>query len=595
MKELIDIRLPRLMDLNLNEIARIVPEKLSYELTLSEPSTATLVMNRSEAAVTVGQFMELYETYGSLGIFRVENVATTYRPGLWDRLLRAVGLREATVTVTLRHAVCTLEDGMIFGYHEYGGTGVTLSEVLTELIAMQPSPYWQLGTVDYDTRYQYSFENESNLLSAILSTAEPIADEHRWTFDFTTVPWTLGLITESQDDACEMRMNRNAETVKVTVDRTQMVNRIYPLGYGEGVNQLTIADVNGGVKYLEDTASQAAWGVVALPFADTTVTDAATLMAVAQAQLDARREPTVTVAVTGLDLSALTGEALDRLTIGRLCRVPLPEYGVSVRERIVSVRKADVFRDNTRAAITLANRRADAVEQMASTARKAMIGELYSQGATNQYAVHFADNADESHPAELAFYLDENAVHINSVMCRFRLEAFRGYSKGAASGGGGASTTTSESGGYSSGVKYTGNKLDSDTHGASNYTEGPNQTTYTGHKHVDEHVHALTVTTPSHTHGVNVSIPAHTHPPELGILTGGTAGSVTVTVDGNPVPAEAIQNGDFDAVPYLDKDDGGKIVRGTWHEMTITPDANTRIVADLHVKTFIRSISGGNY
>lgn len=603
MKEMIDIRLPRLMDMNLNEITRILPEKLSYELTLMEPSTATLVMNRSEAAVTVGQFMELYETYGSIGIYRIEKVATTYKPGLWDRILQAVGLREATLTVTLRHAICTLEDGIIFGYHEYGGTGVNLQSVLTALIAMQPTPYWRLGTVDYATQYQYSFENESNLLDAILSTAEPIADEHRWTFDFTASPWTLNLITAS-DDYCEMRMNRNADTVKVDVDRSQMVNRIYPLGYGEGVNQLTIATVNGGVKYLEDTASQAAWGIVALPYPDTTITDAATLRAVAQAQLDARKEPTITVSITGADLSALTDESLDRLTVGRMCRTPLPDYGVTVLERIVSVRKTDVYRDNARAQITLANRNADSVAEMASAARKAMIGELYSQGATNQYAVHFADNADASNPAELSFYVDENAVHINSVACRFKLQAFRGYSKGAASGGG----STSGGGGASS--TSTSSVERTATVAVSTPTDPADGSSmlYTGnanglvglHSHIYSHKHSVvayvtipgvTLTVPSHTH----STPNHSHDPVLGIYKGGTATGVTVKVDGNIVPSGAISGGQFDAIPYLSKDADGKITRGTWHDIEITPNANTRIVADLHVKTFIRSITGGNY
>ena len=66
-------------------------------------------------------------------------------------------------------------------------------------------------------------------------------------------------------------------------------------------------------------------------------------------------------------------------------------------------------------------------------------------------------------------------------------------------------------------------------------------------------------------------------------------------MDGTAVPASAIANGEFDAVPYLSKDSAGKITRGTWHRITFTPDGQTRIVADLHVKTFIRSITGGNY
>ena len=607
MKEAIDIRLPRLMSMSLVEIGRIQPDKLSYELSMSEPSTASLVMNRSEGTVIVGQFMELYETWGSLGIFRVENVETTYKPGLWNRIMQAIGLKEASVTVTLKHAICTLEDGTIFGYHEYGGTDVPLEDVLDDLIALQPTAYWQLGTVDFDTEFQYSFENESNLLTALLSTANPLTEEYIWDFDFSTTPWTLNLISPT-DDICEMRLNRNADSIKVSVDRSKLVNRIYPLGYGEGVNQLTIAGVNGGVKYLEDTISQAAWGIVELPFPDTTITEPETLKALGQAQLDARKEPALTVVATGLDLSALTGEPLDRLLPGRMCRCPLPDYGVTVNERIISVNKKDVYRNNTSCTITLANKRADSVSQMSANARKTSVGELYSQGATNQYAVNFMDNADAANPAELAFYVDQNAVHINNVMCRYELKAFRGYSKGAASGGG--QTKTSSSGGssstyYSQETSESGGDTDSrtaDVVGASASAYGTSShehlsgTYYAAsHHHYYNHSHTVTftITISSHTHSVTVN--SHTHEPVLGIYLGTTATSVTITVDGNAVPSEAISGGEFDAVPYLAKDENGKITRGAWHTIALTPNQNTRIVANLHVKTFVRSISGGNY
>jgi len=675
-------------------------------LSMNEPSTATLVMNKSEGTITVGQFVELYDTWGSIGFYRVNGAETTYTPGLWDRILRAVGLKQASISATLKHAICTLEDAIIFGYHEYGGTGVSLRNVLVALMALQEHVYWQIGTVDFDTEFAYSFENEKSLLAAILSTADPLTAEHIWTFDFTTTPWTLNLLAASSE-ICEMRMNRNAETVKVDVDRTELVNRIYPLGYGEGVNQLTIADVNGGVKYLEDSASQATWGIVSLPYAETTITDAATLKGLGQAQLDARKEPKVTVSVTGSDLSALTGESLDRLLPGRMCRVPLPDYNTTVNERVISISKADVYKNNTKAMVTLANRQADSVSSMAENARKASIAELYSQGAPNQQPLQFADNADADNPAVLSFYMDEDAVHINKAICRYRLEAFRGYSKGSASGG--ASAVTSSNGGEtelpvtvhitdnvtgppidpitfytkrntdasdaattgSGGAVNTGSSsisstvnggADTNTGEASGntasataghyHTIGSHQHlnttgTYTGatspscsisddtshshtlnshthttgahnhpmsHTHIGgAHVHAI----PTHTHGmdhyhvlnINVSIPAlqlgnhthtvsvpsHTHANELGIYKGTTATSVTITVDGNAVPSGSIVDGEFDAIPYLDKDVDGKITRGAWHDIEITPNQNTRIVANLHVKTFVRSISGGNY
>jgi phage minor structural protein len=34
-------------------------------------------------------------------------------------------------------------------------------------------------------------------------------------------------------------------------DPTEIITRLYPLGYGEGVNQLTISSVNNGVPYID--------------------------------------------------------------------------------------------------------------------------------------------------------------------------------------------------------------------------------------------------------------------------------------------------------------------------------------------------------
>ena len=584
------MQLPRLMDSALTEIARVRPVKLSYTLKWAPLSTATLTILKADATVTVGMFAELYDEQGSIGYYIATKVTDGYSGA-------------PTSVITLEHAISTLSDDVVFGYHDYGGTGVSISTVLGQLIALQTTPRWQFGTCDYTTQYQYSFEND-NLLTAFLSVAKPIADAYTWDFDFTTTPWTVNLLAASESDASEIRLNRNAESVKIEIDRSNLCTRMYPLGYGEGVNQLTVASVNGGYKYIEDTSAQATWGIVTSVYTDTTVTEATTLKAMAQALLDIRKTPQITITASALDIYTLTGEPFDAFYPGRICRVELPDYGVSVRERVVSITKSDVFGNPTKATLTLSNEVEDAIAVLSNLSRKSAISELYSQGATNQYAVHFADNADASNPAGLSFYVDANAVHINSVVCRYKLEAFRGYSKGAASGGGstsgggGASSTTTSSVERTASVTVS-TPTDPGDGSSMLYTSSANGAVGM-HSHLYSHKHSVvayvtipgvTITVPGHTH----STPDHTHAPVLGIYTGATASSVIVKVDGTTVPSGAISGGEFDAVPYLSKDIDGKITRSAWHEITITPDGNTRIVADLHVKTFVRSVSGGIY
>lgn len=609
MQERVDIRLPRLLNATMGEVRRLRPIKLGYGLNLFPLSTAEMTLPL-EDGVIVGDFVEIYDTAGSLDKFRVNETEAGYGRG-------------GIMRVRLEHALTTLSDGVIFGYREFGGTGVPLRTVLLALLAMQPKQMWVLGACEFDTQFQYSFENE-NLLIGILSLAEPLLEEYQWTYDTSVFPWVLNLVKAPAGDMSEMRLSRNVDTARVTIDRTDLCTRMYPLGYGEGVNQLTIASVNGGKKYL-DADTIGAWGVVADTYTETSVTEAATLKAMAQSVLEKVKNPTVTVEVNGRDLYSLTGQSMDKFYIGRLCRVCLPDYGVTLNERVVTIQKRDVYGDNTNVTVTLANKNRDSVSELARLSRKAAIGELYSQGSTNQYAVHFSDNADGSNPAEMSFYVDPNAVWINAVMCRFKLEAFRAYSKGAASGGGSAQTSGSGGGGTRTSSSGGGGTSGGGNYepGGGNYT-GPaawttnassgytlyDSTTGTSHRHqlpthdhnlntaLSQHTHNVsshthTVDLPTHTHSVD--IPNHTHNIEYGIYRGGRAESVTIQVDGNNVPGSAITNGQFDAVPYLSKDAAGKITRGTWHTIRITPDALTRIVADLHVKTFIRSISGGNY
>ena len=66
-------------------------------------------------------------------------------------------------------------------------------------------------------------------------------------------------------------------------------------------------------------------------------------------------------------------------------------------------------------------------------------------------------------------------------------------------------------------------------------------------------------------------------------------------VDGDEVPASAITGRELDVSPWLDKDENGKITRGTWHEIWIVPDGLTRIEANLFAQCFVQSVGGGDY
>ena len=141
--------------------------------------------------------------------------------------------------------------------------------------------------------------------------------------------------------------------------------------------------------------------------------------------------------------------------------------------------------------------------------------------------------------------------------------------------------------------------------------------TIAAHSHTFNHVHnfsysytipALTIEIPAHSHSVTVdshnheiNLLDHTHNDMPGIYEHGTVDDVAVSVDGTAVPASAITDGQINLIPYLSKDQAGRITRSN-HSITLTPvpteanaDGLCRITGNASCVVFIRSQGGGDY
>lgn len=358
-------------------------------------------------------------------------------------------------TYSLEHVMAALLDDVLFGYHEIGGPGVTTAQVIQYILDRQETERWVLGTCEYSDQYAYKFENTS-LLSALLSLGNVLTDEYTWVFDTSTTPWTVSLKHADATPGCGIHYLRNMVGVEKEMDASTLVTRLYMLGYGEGVNQLTIRDINGGVPYI-DADTKSVWGVKSSVYADTRIEDAATLKARGVALLNRLKNPYISYTASAVDLTRLTGQEWDKHMPGKLVRVLDGEHGIDFDARIVSIAKGDVRGRPGEIEITIANAPRDAAESINTLADRMGISELYSQGATNLYSQQYADNADAQHPAKMRVYVPSGCVRINQMLLSWQLEAFRAYETGAAAGGatatttssGGASTQTSSSGGGS--------------------------------------------------------------------------------------------------------------------------------------------------
>jgi phage minor structural protein len=412
-------------------------DKIGYDLKHNDLWTGTFSLPSGDPANEYCQahnLVKLPDGTRDTGLYRIVSMPSGEESGL-----------QGVKTYNLEHVMATLLDDVLFGYHEVGGTGVYTRQVMQYILDRQTVTRWQLGRVDFNDQFQYHFENVS-LLSALLSLGEVLTDEYTWDFDTDTTPWTVNLLRADSAPGCGIHYGRNLVSITKSMDASALITRLYPLGYGEGVNQLNVKEANGGVPYI-DASTASVWGIKCSVWTDTRIQDAATLLARARQVLEGYKNPYITYTAKALDLYKVTGFSWDDFMPGKLVHVMDGEHGVDFDARIVEISKRDINGDPGDIEITIANTPRDTADSINTLADRVGIGELYSQGATNLFAIPFADNADESHPAKFRVYIPAGMVRINKMLLSWQLASFRAYSTGAAAGGG--TTKTSSSGGGS--------------------------------------------------------------------------------------------------------------------------------------------------
>lgn len=429
-------RYPRIYDVNLNRIGELRTAKITDLKKKQTPfSTVTVTVPVQDiGSFGYRQFVELFDAAGErIDIFRVT--------GIPDKKYAPSGM----VKLTCDHALCTLKDGLIPGYHQFGGTTQDLRGAVEAVLAFQSVRHWVLDRCEYDTHHEYGICDEKPY-TALTMLLEPLEDPIIVT-DTSTYPWKLSILKMTDEDASELRFSRNMEEITEIIQEADFATRLYPRGYGEGVNQLTIRDVNGGVEYIEaPQAVRDLWGEVSLPYIDTTITDAATLKAKCEVALAICQNPHVSYEVSAVDLSMLTGEPMDSFYEGRMVRMIYKDYGLTVRTRVTEIHKPDPIEKPGEVKLTLSSQPTSVATIIADLARKSKINDTYGQGSTFIYADSFEQNADVSTPAEGDIYIPETMIHVNAVMLKVTLSNYRADSKGAA-GGGGVVQTTAEGGG----------------------------------------------------------------------------------------------------------------------------------------------------
>ena len=316
-------RLARVLDGNMQELRRLHPVGQSVDDRVTPLSTASLTLPEGEHAA-FRDWVEIYTQNGSAGVYRVSGASETYT---------------GEASVELDHGICVLGDAIIPGKGTLSGT---LSQVLGAMLAHQVvhangAPLWALGSVATDAAASYDYDS-TNLLAAVIAV---VPDGYMLTLDQSALPWRIGVAAMETAPSCEGRLSRNLRSVTVTVDDEDFCTRIY-------------CDKLPSPGYM-DGPTVGTWGIKAKTITAQENVTPESLTAYITQYLEDHKNPRVSIECDAEDLSAITGESIDRLEKGRLFRLALPDYGVAMEERILAVRTGSAYDEPERVRLTLAN------------------------------------------------------------------------------------------------------------------------------------------------------------------------------------------------------------------------------------------------
>ena len=317
--------------------AKILPV-ISQSLTLNERSSSTEITLEDSSGIGIDSWMRDDKAPGRGIIWRVASMGMNFFTN--------------TPTIKLEHIVNTLKDTIVFGSVE--AKDITGNENDLECTAIQALNYvlgkqniWTLGTVDNNPSNAYQFNGDS-----VYSCLEQISDTMGnviWEYDLSRFPFVISFRNKSSVVGSELRANRNIQTISRTIDKTRMYTRFFPIGKDD-------LHITGDCV----TRNVDAYGAIDHVETDTTIETEQGLIDWANEKLSIHAEPAVTIDVEGRDLSASTCESLDGFVIGRICRVPLNEFGGTViKERISQLVYNDKIAAPEVVRITLCNEAAD--------------------------------------------------------------------------------------------------------------------------------------------------------------------------------------------------------------------------------------------
>lgn len=315
-----EIRFPKVFDENLNFLGIVNPVKLSLTLSIVPLSYASMQLPRGKTLPARG-YVELYTSMGSAGFFRVRSPQESYG--------------EDITTSELEHAIVEVGDYLVLNdYNEMMAATTAMQTVFSHYRGNK----WQLGSVAALGTDQIALQADHNrVLEAMIAILDQKPD-CMMTFDFSTSPWTVAIAKRGTVVQAEGRLSRNVNSAKVAYDDTELVTRCYY----EYPTSVEGQEPSSAWAYV-DTDTMSRYGLVERTAPVNGAYSQSEARAAAVAYAEKHKNPRVSVSISAEELSSITGEAFDTFTIGKLFRLALLDYNVTIEQVITGLSWSDVF------------------------------------------------------------------------------------------------------------------------------------------------------------------------------------------------------------------------------------------------------------
>lgn len=283
---------------------------LSINQNIIPLDTASITLPVDEV-LPARSWVELFTPYGSAGMFRVRSPHDAYG--------------QDTTSAELEHMISEVGDYLV---------KEEISEMLPANTAMQrvfkhyQGGKWKLGSVTALGSGKVAVEAKyDRVLDTMLSILEQKKD-CMMSFDFSTTPWTVSIVKKGTSVAAEGRLARNMTSASISCDDTELCTRVWYQVFDKSHNATWKS---------KDASTKSKYGIVEGTVRTSSDMTDEEINTTVNAFLEDHKEPRVSVSIQAVELSKITGESLDKFTIGKLFQLALPDYGITTEKHITSL------------------------------------------------------------------------------------------------------------------------------------------------------------------------------------------------------------------------------------------------------------------